>query len=160
MFSTYFGHMKLEVNGYTLPISTMFASALKMIGYFSFDPKFVSFKSVFFATLNRWQKMRYGPQKKGWRNFLKLFSKRFQLLFFERNCMFLNVFYAFHKQVKGSLGIKNIEQGRKWRLKINSIKHIYWKADIHSVLPLHLSLIPMFYGRIYLLLYFIFFKDS
>lgn len=53
MFSTYFGHIKLEVNGYTLPISTMFASALKMIGYFSFDPKFVSFKSVFFATLNR-----------------------------------------------------------------------------------------------------------
>lgn len=145
MFSTYFGRMKLEVNGYTLPISTMFASALKMIGYFSFDPKFVSFKSVFFATLNRWQ-------KKGWRNFLKFFSKRFQpFFFFRRNCMFLNVFYAFHKQVKGSLGIKNIVQGRKWKLKINSIKHIYWKADTQSVLPLHLSLISMFYGRIYLL---------
>lgn len=131
-----------------------------MIGYFSFDPKFVSFKSVFFATLNRWQKMRYGPQKKGWRNFLKLFSKRFQLFFFWKELYVPECFYAFHKQVKGSLGIKNIEQGRKWRLKINSIKHIYWKADIHSVLPLHLSLISMFYGRIYLSLYFIFFKDS
>lgn len=45
--------MKLEVNVYALPISTMFASALKMIGYFSFDLEFVSFKNVFFATLNR-----------------------------------------------------------------------------------------------------------
>ena len=104
--------------------------------------------------------MRYGPQKKGWRNFLKLFSKRFQLFFFWKELYVPECLYAFHKQVKGSLGIKNIEQGRKWKLKINSIKHIYWKADIHSVLPLHLSLISMFYGRIYLLLYFIFFKDS
>ena len=40
----------------------------------------------------------------------------------------------------------------------NSIKNIFWKADIHSVLPLYLSLISMFYGRIYLLfIYFIFF---